>query len=98
MTFSLMLLRAKNVGVRYFRDHASRFVRKHEPIVITERGQREGVLLPYESVLELVDILDELQDRDLLKAIAEGRRAIRAGKKGVLFSESVKKHRKTSCL
>jgi hypothetical protein len=52
------------------------------------------VFLPYEDVLELADIMDELQDKALIKTIAEGRKAIYMGKAGISFAESVKKHRK----
>lgn len=96
MTFAAMILKAKSVGVRNFRDSASRFIREHKPIVITERGVPEGLLLPYEDVLELVDILDELNDRELVKDIAEGRRAIKAGAKGISASEVLRKHKRAS--
>ena len=94
MTLATMILRAKSVGVRNFRDAASRFVREHKPIVITERGVPESVLLPYDAVLELVDLLEELNDRELLKDIAEGRRAIRAGAKGIPASEAFRKYKR----
>lgn len=94
MTFSMMLLKARSIGVRNFRDGASKFIRQHKPLVITDRGTPEGVYLPYADVLEIADILDELNDRELLKTIDGGRRAIRAGSKGILFPRSLKKHKK----
>lgn len=86
MTLSKVLLRAKNVGVRNFRNSVSRFVRNHAFLVITEHGKPESVLMPYNDILEIVDVLEELEDTKTLKTIAEGRRAIRRGAKGVLFS------------
>ncbi len=83
MTISKALLRAKSVGVRKFRNGASRFIRKNEFLIITEHGTPASVLLPYNDVLEIVDILEELEDKKLVKAIVEGRRAIRKGTKGV---------------
>jgi len=59
--------------------------------LITEHGHPAGVFLPYEDALELVDIIDELNDKDVLKMIAEGRRAIHKGAHGVLLSDSLKK-------
>lgn len=87
MTISNALLRAKSIGVRNFRDSASRFIRKHEFLIITERGTPASVLLPYNDILEIVDILEELEDKKIVKTIAEGRRAIRKGAKGILASK-----------
>jgi PHD/YefM family antitoxin component YafN of YafNO toxin-antitoxin module len=92
MTISNALLRAKSIGVRNFRDGASRFIRRHEFLIITERGAPASVLLPYNDVLEIVDILEELEDRKTVKAIAEGRRAIRKGAKGIPVSKALKRN------
>ena len=35
-----------------------------------------------EIMLELLDIIDEIEDRDTLKTVAEGRKAVKAGAKG----------------
>jgi PHD/YefM family antitoxin component YafN of YafNO toxin-antitoxin module len=85
MTASKALLRAKNVGVRNFRNGVSRFVREHAFLVITEHGRPESVLMPYNDMLEIVDVLEELEDRQALKTIAAGRKAIRRGAKGIPF-------------
>jgi len=84
------ILNAKRIGVRNFRDGASRFIKKHKPIIITEHGSPESVLLPYNDVMEIVDILDELQDKEALKAVAEGRKAIAKGAKGISASNTLK--------
>lgn len=93
MTFSNMLLRARSIGVRDFRDHASRYINRGLPLIITGRGRKESVLLPYEDVVELAEIIDELHDQELLKTIAEGRKAVRRASAGILFSEHRKKHK-----
>ena len=90
MTISNALLRAKSIGVRNFRDGASRFIRKHEFLIITERGAPASVLLPYNDILEIVDILEELENKKILKTIAEGRRSIHRGAKGILASKALK--------
>lgn len=92
MSISNALLRAKSIGVRNFRDRASRFIRKHEFLIITEHGTPTSVLLPYTDVLEIVDILEELEDRKTVKIIAEGRRAIKKGAKGILASKAFKQN------
>ena len=60
--------------------------------VVTEHGQPTGVLLPYENILEIVDILDELRDKSTLKDIALGRKSISRGAKGILASTVFKKN------
>ena len=91
MTVANALLKARSVGVRNFRDKLSRFIKKHELFIVTEHGEPTSVLMPYEDMLEIVDVLDELQDKETLKTIAEGRKAINAGRKGILASTLFKK-------
>jgi PHD/YefM family antitoxin component YafN of YafNO toxin-antitoxin module len=91
MTLSAVLLRAPRVGAREFRNRACSFIRKGKAYLVTEHGQPAGVFLPYEDAIELAEIIDELNDRELLKTIAEGRRAIRKGAKGILLTDSLKK-------
>lgn len=83
MTVAKALLKARSVGVRDFRDHASKIIKSHQFYIITDHGRPTRVLLPYNDILEIVDILDELQDKMALKTIAEGRRDIRKGARGV---------------
>ena len=83
MTLGKALLKAKSIGVRKFRDKISRLIHAHEMFVVTEHGSPASVLLPYNDVLEIVDVLDELRDKDALKAVAEGRKAVGRGAKGV---------------
>ena len=86
MTISNALLRAKSIGVRKFRDSVSRLIRTHQFLVITERGTPASVLVPYNDILEIADVLEELEDKEVIKTIAEGRRAIHRGAKGILAS------------
>jgi hypothetical protein len=59
--------------------------------LITEHGHPAGVFLPYQDALELVDVIDEFNDKKALKLVAEGRRAIRKGARGIPLSDSLKK-------
>lgn len=94
MTIARALLKARSIGVRNFRDKLSRFINKHELFIVTEHGEPTSVLLPYEDMLEIVDVLDELQDEETIKAVAEGRKSIKSGAKGISFSTIFKKKRK----
>ena len=91
MTLAAALLRAPRIGAREFRNKACSFINMGKAYLITEHGHPAGVFLPYEDALELVDIIDEFNDSKALKTIAEGRRAIRKGARGILLSDSLKK-------
>ena len=91
MTLGKALLKARTIGVRNFRNKLSRLIHTHEMFVVTEHGSPTSVLLPYNDVLEIVDILDELRDKDTLKAVAEGRKAVGRGVKGILASKIFKR-------
>ena len=94
MTIAQVLLRAKNIGVRNVRDTLSKLVRTKQLCVITEHGQPASVLLPYDDMLELADIMDELQDEKTIQAVLEGRKAIARGAKGIDVEEAFKQVRK----
>ncbi len=91
MTLATALLRAPRIGAREFRNKACSFINMGKVYLITEHGHPAGVFLPYEDALELVDVIEELDDRKALKMIAEGRRAIRKGARGILLSDSLKR-------
>jgi len=90
MTLENALVRAKSIGIRKFRDKLSSLMKTHQMFIVTEHGTPAGVLLPYGDMLEIVDILDELNDKKALRAIAEGRRAIGKGVKGISASKVFK--------
>lgn len=52
----------KTVGVREFRDHATRYLGGNEPVTIERRGERIGVYLPFREVKreQLAQALDKL--------------------------------------
>ena len=91
MTLAAALLRAPRIGAREFRNKACSFINMGKAYLITEHGHPAGVFLPYEDALELVDIVDEFNDKKTLKLIAHGRRAIRKGARGIRLSDSLKK-------
>ena len=91
MTLSGALLRAPRVGAREFRNKACAFIKAGKFYLVTEHGKPAGVFMPYEEALELTEIIDELHDKKLLKTIAEGRRAIHRGVKGITLEAALKK-------
>lgn len=97
MNIATDLLKSNHIGIRDLKEHLSKLLKKNEPLVITDRGTPVNVILPYSDMLELMDILDELSDLETLQAIQEGRKAIKAGAKGIpvskLFSKIKSKHK-----
>ena len=85
MSISTDILKAEHIGIRELKQHLCK-VNLEKPLVITDRGRPISVNLPYEDILELVDIFDELTDAQTLSIIAEARTAIKAGAKGIPVS------------
>ena len=83
MTVASALLHAKYVGVRELREHLSKRLKEKKAIVVTEHGTPTKVILSYQDVIELIEVLDELQDRATVQSVQEGRRAVKAGSEGV---------------
>jgi len=81
------ILKSHHIGIRDLKEHLSKLLKRNEPLVVTDRGTPVNVILPYSDMLELMDILDEVSDLETLQAIQEGRKAIKAGAKGILVSK-----------
>ena len=90
MTTATELLKAGHVGVREFKEHMTADNLK-KVTVITDHGKPISVNLPYDEVLELMDILDDLRDETALKAVGAGRKSIKEGQRGVAVSGLFKK-------
>ena len=95
MSISTALLKAEHIGVRELKKHLS-IKRLSNPLIITDRGKPVSINMPYEEILDLVDIIDELSDPKTLAIIAEGRKAIREGSKGISVSELFGKYKTKS--
>lgn len=87
MNIARVMLKADYVGVRELKAHLFGLLKGKKPLIVTEHGTPQNVILPYEDMMEMVDILDELQDPETLRVIQEGRRAIKRGAKGRLVSK-----------
>ena len=83
MTLTSALLHARYIGVRDLREHLSKRLKERKAIVVTEHGTPTKVILPYQDVLELIEVLDEFQDKAAIQAVQEGRKAVKAGNEGI---------------
>lgn len=93
MSFAVDLLKVNHIGIRDLKEHLSTKLLAGI-LVITDRGTPLSVNLPYSDLLELLDIIDELSDLETLTDIAEAKKAIRQGAKGIPVSDLFKKIRK----
>jgi prevent-host-death family protein len=73
------LLRARHVGVRDLKNKLSEYLGSGKPIVATDRGNPKYFLVPYEEMVELVEMLEEANDPKLVAQVQESRAAYRRG-------------------
>ena len=83
MTVATALLNAKYVGIRDLREHLSKRLKGRKVIVVTEHGTPTRVILSYQDVVELIEVLDELRDQAAVQSVQEGRKAVKAGAEGI---------------
>lgn len=89
MSLATQLLRAEPIGVRELKNRLSAVLRCGKPRIVTEHNKPCHVLVPYEDLVELVEVLEELSSIKLLRQIAEGRAAYLKGK-GVPIENTAK--------
>ena len=83
MTMATALMKASHVGIRELRIHFSRRLKDKNPLVVTEHGTPTKVIIAYQDMVDLVEILDELQDPKTLRAVTHARQALKRGAKGI---------------
>ncbi len=91
MTLAASILRATHIGVRDLKNHLSQRLKTSKPIVVTEHGRPKRVILPYDVVVEISEILEEIEDKALAGWVKLSRRARNEGVKSVPVAESFKK-------
>ena len=80
MTYRSIFRDAKPVNVKEAQAGLSRLVKSAKPSLITSHGKPLSFIIPYDEMLELLDMLEELRDKRLIKGIAEARSEYAAGK------------------
>lgn len=93
MTTSQALLKAKQIGVRNCKNKLSSVIKSNEIFIVTEYGHPKSYILPYEDMAEIADILEEMQDKNLMRTVKEARQAIRSRKRGIPVIDVIKRVR-----
>lgn len=83
MTTATQLLKAPRVGVKEFKTHLSEKIKSHNTMILMDHGQPKKVVIDYDEMVELLELIEELQDRELMKHVREGRISIQKGDKDV---------------
>ena len=92
MKIVMDLLKAEHVGVRDLKTNLSRRLKTNKPLVITDHSQPVKVIMSYNDMVDLLDMLDEMTDEGTAAAVKEGREAVRAGAKGISVERLLGKH------
>ena len=80
MTTASLLRKAKPVNVREAQAKLSRLIRSKSPSMVLSHGKPVSFLIPYEEMLDLLEMVDEMKDKTLLKEIARARAEYKKGK------------------
>lgn len=80
MTAVSLLRKAKPVNVREAQAKLSQLIRSKSPSMVVSHGKPVSFLVPYEEMLDLLEMLDELKDTRLLREIARARGEYAKGK------------------
>lgn len=69
----------KYLGARELRANLAKVLKSRQAYFVTDHGKPVKAMIPYEVLLELLDILEELKDKTLIQEIAQGRKEHEAG-------------------
>lgn len=73
MTLSQAIIKAPHVGVRDYKAHLSTYLKNASPQIITIHGKPKKIVIEYNEMIELIDILEEFQTATLTNDIKNAR-------------------------
>ena len=79
MTAIGLVREGKYVGVRELRENLSTMLKSRHAYFVTDHGKPVTAMIPYEMLLELLEVLEELKDKNLIREVTQGREEYRAG-------------------
>ena len=80
MTTQSLLRQAKPVNIREAQAKLSSLIRSKKPSLVLSHGKPVSFLVPYEEMLDLLEMLDELKDKKLMEQITSARSEYAEGK------------------
>ena len=79
VTSRALLKKAKSVGVREAQAKLSKLIEASNPTIITSHGVPKSLLISYDEMLEILEVLEELKDKRLIEEIARARKEYEEG-------------------
>ena len=76
MSLSNDILKAQHMGVRDYKKNLSSKL-LDGLVVITDHGKPVSINMPYNEILEIIDIVDEMNDQETIQMVLEGREAVK---------------------
>ncbi len=93
MTTATTLLKASRFGIKDFKTHISARIKSHKPMVLLDRGEPKKVILDYNDLVEMIELMEELQDRELMNLVRLGRESLKRNPSGIDAEKSLAKLR-----
>jgi len=69
----------KHIGVRELRERLSKVIKSRQAFFVTDHGKPVKAMIPYDTFLELLEMLEELKDKALMQEIGQGRKEYEEG-------------------
>ena len=93
MTTAIDLLKAPRYGIRDFKSRLSERIKSKKAMIIVDHGQPKKVVIGYDELIQILEFIEDVQDKELLQLIHEGRSAVDRGGPGISVTESFAKIR-----
>lgn len=81
------ILRAEHLGIKEFKTHICQILKANKPQIITDHGRPRQFVIPYEEMIEIVEVLEELSDPEFLKEIQQARKFCKKNKESIPASK-----------
>ena len=79
MTAIGFVKQGKYVGARELRANLAKALKSRQAYFVTDHGKPVKAIIPYEVLLELLEMLEELKDKNLIQEVAQGRKEYQEG-------------------
>jgi hypothetical protein len=88
MTTAVQLLKAPRYGIRDFKSHLSERIRSKKAMILVDRGEPKKVIMDYDELVGLLELVEDLHDKELMQLVREGRAAAERGERGISVERS----------